>query len=78
MSNKMNMNKASLDTSLAALTLNRDGARPLHAQIVEQLRRLILSGAVPAALLALAADALLGWVQVRLTPRGLREERARS
>ncbi len=45
MSNKSNMNKANLDTSLAALTLNRGGDRPLHAQIVEQLRRLILSGA---------------------------------
>ena len=45
MSNRTNMNKASLDTSLAALTLNRDADRPLHAQIVEQLRRLILSGA---------------------------------
>ncbi len=44
MSNKVNMNKASLDTSLAALTLNRGGDRTLHAQIVEQLRRLILSG----------------------------------
>ena len=45
MSNKSNMNKANLDTSLAALTLHRGGDRPLHAQIVEQLRRLILSGA---------------------------------
>jgi len=39
------MNKASLDTSLAALPLTRGGDRPLHAQIVEQLRRMILSGA---------------------------------
>jgi len=33
---------------------------------------LILSGAIPAALLALAADAVLGRVEVWLTPRGLR------
>ncbi|MGE3275022.1 MAG: glycine betaine ABC transporter substrate-binding protein [Vicinamibacterales bacterium] len=33
---------------------------------------LILSGAIPAALLALAADYLLGLVEVWLTPRGLR------
>jgi osmoprotectant transport system permease protein len=33
---------------------------------------LILSGAIPAALLALIADALLGRVEVALTPRGLR------
>ena len=39
------MNKVSLDAFLAALTLNRGGDRPLHAQIVEHLRRLILSGA---------------------------------
>jgi len=34
--------------------------------------RLILSGALPAAALALAADALLGLVEKRVTPRGLR------
>lgn len=33
---------------------------------------LILSGAIPAALLALAADRLLGLLELRLTPRGLR------
>jgi osmoprotectant transport system permease protein len=33
---------------------------------------LILAGAVPAALLALAADFLLGRLERRLTPRGLR------
>jgi osmoprotectant transport system permease protein len=30
--------------------------------------RLILAGAVPAALLALAADGLLGWIERRLQP----------
>ena len=46
MSNKSNMNKASLDTSFSGADAeNRGGDRPLHAQIVEQLRRLILSGA---------------------------------
>ena len=60
MSNKMNMNKASLDTSLAALTLNRDGARPLHAQIVEQLRRLILSGAAASGALGHTRGAIAG------------------
>jgi len=34
--------------------------------------RLILAGALPAALLALVADALLGVLERRLTPRGLR------
>ncbi len=34
--------------------------------------RLILSGAVPAALLALAADKGLALVERRVTPRGLR------
>lgn len=39
---------------------------------------LILAGAVPAALLALAADFALGHVERRLTPKGLRrEERSR-
>ncbi|MGE0040597.1 MAG: glycine betaine ABC transporter substrate-binding protein [Vicinamibacterales bacterium] len=33
---------------------------------------LILSGAIPAAILALAADYLLGWLEVWLTPRGLK------
>jgi osmoprotectant transport system permease protein len=33
---------------------------------------LILSGAIPAALLALLADALLGRVEIALTPKGLR------
>jgi len=35
--------------------------------------RLILAGAIPAALLALAADFLLGLAQWRLTPEGLRK-----
>jgi osmoprotectant transport system permease protein len=33
---------------------------------------LILAGALPAALMALAADVALGWLERRLTPRGLR------
>lgn len=40
--------------------------------------RLILAGAIPAALMALGADWGLGRVQRRLTPAGLRTERASS
>jgi ABC-type proline/glycine betaine transport system permease subunit len=32
---------------------------------------MILSGAIPAALLALVVDALLGWVETSLRPAGL-------
>lgn len=35
---------------------------------------LILSGAIPAALLALLADLLLGYLETRLTPRGIRKK----
>ena len=53
------------------------GAGGLGQPIVEGLylndRGLILSGAVPAALLALVVDAALGLLERRLTPRGLRE-----
>ena len=35
---------------------------------------LILAGALPAALMALAADFALGWLEKRLTPRGVRGE----
>ena len=35
---------------------------------------LILAGALPAALMALAADFALGWLERRLTPRGVRGE----
>jgi osmoprotectant transport system permease protein len=35
---------------------------------------LILAGALPAALMALAADFALGWLERRLTPRGIRGE----
>ena len=52
------------------------GAGGLGQPIVEGLylndRGLILSGAVPAALLALCVDAALGLLERRLTPRGLR------
>lgn len=52
------------------------GAGGLGQPIIEGLylndTRLVLMGAIPAALLALAADALLGWVERRVTPRGLR------
>jgi osmoprotectant transport system permease protein len=33
--------------------------------------RMILSGAIPAALLAIAVDAALGWAEHRVRPRGL-------
>jgi osmoprotectant transport system permease protein len=36
---------------------------------------LILAGALPAALMALAADFALGWLERRLTPRGVRGDR---
>jgi osmoprotectant transport system permease protein len=36
--------------------------------------RLILSGAIPAAVLAILADALLGRLEVRLTPRGVQAD----
>jgi osmoprotectant transport system permease protein len=35
---------------------------------------LILAGALPAALMALAADSALGWLEKRLTPRGVRDD----
>jgi osmoprotectant transport system permease protein len=38
--------------------------------------QLILAGAIPAALLALAADFLLGAAERRLSPRGLRRGRS--
>jgi osmoprotectant transport system permease protein len=40
--------------------------------------RMVLAGAIPTALLALALDALLAIVGRALTPRGLRDERASS
>ena len=39
---------------------------------------LILSGAIPAALLALLADYGLGWVEHAVTPRGLRMQEQSS
>lgn len=52
------------------------GAGGLGQPIVEGLylndTALVLSGAVPAALLALGVDALLGGLERRMTPRGLR------
>jgi osmoprotectant transport system permease protein len=52
------------------------GAGGLGQPIVEGLylndTSLVLSGALPAAVLALVVDAVLGWVERRLTPRGLR------
>jgi len=52
------------------------GAGGLGQPIVEGLylnqTNLILAGAIPAAVLALAADALLGFIERRWTPRGLR------
>jgi osmoprotectant transport system permease protein len=53
------------------------GAGGLGQPIVEGLylndTALVLAGALPAAALALAVDGLLGLVERRLTPRGLRE-----
>ena len=45
---------------------------PIVAGLALSDTRMILSGAVPAALLALAVDALLGAAERRLRPRGLR------
>ena len=66
-------------TSIGVATLAAFiGAGGLGELIVEGLYlndpRLILAGALPAALLALGADGLLGLLERRLTPRGLRIE----
>lgn len=54
------------------------GAGGLGEPIVSGLAlsdtRLILSGAIPAALLAIAVDGVLGWAQGRVAPQGLRSE----
>lgn len=44
MTNSGKMNKASFDAALLALTLDRDRAEPLHRQLAEAMRQLILSG----------------------------------
>jgi osmoprotectant transport system permease protein len=44
---------------------------PIVAGLALSDTRLVLSGAVPAALLALVVDATLEWVEARATPRGL-------
>lgn len=40
--------------------------------------RMVLAGALPAALLAVLVDWALGWVEQRLTPRGIRVEQPRQ
>lgn len=44
---------------------------PVVAGLALADTRMILSGAIPAALLAIAVDAALGWAERRVTPRGL-------
>ncbi len=54
--------------TLAALVGAGGLGDPIVAGLALADTRMILSGAVPAALLALAVDGLLGWVQRRVTP----------
>ncbi|HYW05962.1 MAG TPA: ABC transporter permease subunit, partial [Longimicrobium sp.] len=44
---------------------------PVVAGLALADTRMILSGAIPAALLAIAVDAALGWAERRVTPSGL-------
>ena len=51
------------------------GAGGLGVPIVSGLQladtKLILSGAIPAAILALLVDSILAWVETRVRPRGV-------
>lgn len=58
--------------TLAALVGAGGLGDPIVAGLALADTRMILSGAVPAALLALLVDASLGWVQARVTPAGPR------
>jgi osmoprotectant transport system permease protein len=60
--------------TLAALVGAGGLGDPIVAGLALADTRMILSGAVPAALLALLVDAALGWVQARVTPAGPRGE----
>jgi osmoprotectant transport system permease protein len=56
--------------TLAALVGAGGLGDPIVAGLALADTRMILSGAVPAALLALLADVALGWLQTRVTPAG--------
>lgn len=58
--------------TLAALVGAGGLGDPIVAGLALADTRMILSGAVPAALLALLVDAALGWAQARVTPAGPR------
>jgi osmoprotectant transport system permease protein len=58
--------------TLAALIGAGGLGEPIATGLALADTRMILSGAIPAALLALLVDAGLGWAERRVTPRGLR------
>ncbi|HEU4699550.1 MAG TPA: glycine betaine ABC transporter substrate-binding protein [Gemmatimonadales bacterium] len=58
--------------TLAALIGAGGLGDPIVAGLALADARMILSGAIPAALLALVVDAGLGWMERRVTPRGVR------
>ena len=60
--------------TLAALVGAGGLGDPIVAGLALADTRMILSGAVPAALLALLVDAALGWVQAHVTPAGPRAQ----
>lgn len=65
-----------IGTTTIAAYIGAGGLGQLIFTGIQMVRNnMIIAGAVPAALLALVADRLLGYVEYRLTPKGLRKER---
>lgn len=73
---------ATVTTLGSASVMSLVGAGGLGKVIFTGISRvnnqMVLAGALPAALLAVLADVGLGWLERRLTPRGIRVETARA
>lgn len=63
-----------IGTTTIAAYIGGGGLGDLIFRGIQMYRNeMILAGAIPAALLAIIADKLLGYVELRLTPKGLRK-----
>lgn len=65
-----------IGTTTIAAYIGAGGLGQLIFTGIQMVRHdMIIAGAVPAALLALTADRVLGYVEYRLTPKGLRKKK---
>ncbi|HLS54184.1 MAG TPA: ABC transporter permease subunit, partial [Tissierellaceae bacterium] len=63
-----------IGTTTIAAYIGGGGLGDLIFKGIQMYRNdMILAGAIPAALLAIIADKLLGYVELKLTPRGMKK-----